>query len=190
MQDIDFVKILKTKNKIPKKPVYSKKIKRTNSGYNYNKLIIGLGAVVIIFFLGILGGIRWQMHKFDYNKIDLEKNEDLSLSTANINPEINKENNNRSKEEKITLNPGNSTKSPLKFEEDAYLILCRKYSDKKEAHRQGFMLKKTGIPIFLVETGSKMKIYAGPITGKDDAYTLFAKIKAMPEFNGAILYKK
>ena len=36
-----------------------------------------------------------------------------------------------------------------------------------------------------------MKVYVGPVRGKNDAYKMLTlKVKKVPEFSGAIMYKK
>ncbi|MDW8306835.1 MAG: SPOR domain-containing protein [Leptospiraceae bacterium] len=78
----------------------------------------------------------------------------------------------------------------LRESRELYLILARIYSDEKEAYRHGHQLKQMGFPVFLAKSGQKTKIYVGPLEGKKEAYEQLAKIKAMSNFRGAILYKK
>ena len=86
--------------------------------------------------------------------------------------------------------PSDSVIDEVVSDKASYLIWAKTYETKEDAYRYGLALKKKGLPVFLARNGSKLKIYVGPITGKDEAYQMLSKVKSFPTFQGAILHKK
>ncbi|GEM_PF-3473509 len=80
--------------------------------------------------------------------------------------------------------------SPLLDEKAKYVIFAKKYADKKKAFYDGSQLKKAGYPAFLVKSGDKIKVYVGPLGGKEEAYYYLANLKKIEQYKNAILYKK
>jgi len=198
MQDIDFNKILAKKNF--RDPVKEKRkfSKNTRNEKRKNSIIMLALSAAVFFALGMISGKKWQ--KYMYTQT-IEKNtlspENTSIvETANINPEVEKSNliskEKPTEDETVSKSETeNEIIETLQQESDeSFLILCRKYKSKKEAQRDGLKLLDIGVRPLLTEDGSRMKMYAGPISGKQKAYQIFAKIKKIPEFRGAILYPR
>lgn len=165
----------------------------------------------ILFSAGVFTGIRVQ--SWIYQKQIDSNIEPSEISLANIPRTSNEdaEENSISDSLHIDAHAGNSsapaeqpatqngvatTHSEENFAEnlrqaqDAYIILARIYDDEREAHRQGLVLKKEGLDVFLARSGDRMKVYVGPVEGKQEAYGVLMKVKKHSEFKSAIMYKK
>lgn len=164
-----------------------------------------LGSIVIVtFFMGMITGIYYQKERFQAPSG--ENGGENITQTLNVNPN---QGDGESQEEIlksiVSGDSSKSTKTPagnknsekpdamskaLQSDQIEYIILAKIYPSYEEAHLNGLKLQKIGLPVFLTESGQKMKVYVGPIGGKTRAYNMLSQIKKIREFNGAILYKK
>ena len=172
-------------------------------GPTWIKKLSLLGSIVIVtFFMGMITGIIYQKDRF---APPVDGSQDSGVTqTSNINPDqaesteeilngitsnsSTQEQSSSSVQEKTAQNRG--LPQALQSDQAEYIILAKIYSSYEEAHLNGLKLQKVGLPVFLTESGQKMKVYVGPITGKNRAYNMLAQIKKLREFNGAILYQK
>lgn len=198
MQDIDFGRIYRNRSKTGQGHLKTEHVKNPVK----NKLII-IGTIAFAFFVvGIFTGLRIQEYRItssiEASATDAGSENNEEITTANVNTEETEDKKisdsvridrhqagkNASAEKEKDL------KKKLEAGKDSYLILASIYSEKKEAHYQGHKLRKAGLPVFLARNGQKLKLYVGPVKGRSSAYEMLAKVKNMPQFNGAILYKK
>lgn len=185
MQDIDFGRIYRQKSRFPARR-YS--LQKKNPSWEIPFAKLSIFVPMILFALGIYLGSRFERYRITQQMEvqTLAKEEEKEFKSANLPPvpktpvdNINKESTSPKKIEQT-----------IKESKEVYLILARIYEDEKEAYRQGRELKEQGFPVFLAKSGNKTKVYVGPLEGKEQAYGELAKIKAMANFRGAILYKK
>ncbi len=198
MQDIDFGRFYRQKRRVSLSEMAQEKKRRHSPLSNRNTLLAI--AAMGIFLAGLVFGSRWE--RYSYTR-QIENNAvGEEISTANIAPPETKEIHNSIRIEKNSealAQPANEKKvvavqeqveQALKNSKDAYLILAKIYSDEKDAYLHGRELKKQGLPVFLARSGKKVKVYVGPIEGKNAAYQHLSLVKSMPEFRSAIMYKK
>lgn len=201
MQDFDF-------GKYYKRPHPAKPAQTSNAGPSpFGRKVAFLGTIVLIaFFSGMAAGIYYQKTRLVAGDAAHAKSGVESNFSANINadqpqapesnpsaPQDNPQDNPQDKAKGGAL-PVSGEKSQitqtLQSIEAEYIILAKVYPSREQAHLNGMILKKEGLPVFLAENGSMMKVYVGPIAGKSKAYEMLGKVKRNPEFQGAILYKK
>ena len=174
-----------------------------------SKLSLLVTIMTVAFVLGLFAGTQWQKHKFAQNVEEQAISQEFK--SANITPvktpsdsqsgevhagdetEKQKQAKNQGKreaEKNSEQKKYSDLKKKLSEDNESYLILARMYQSKEEAHQKGLKLKKRELPVFLAKSGDKMKVYVGPVKGKNQAYSMLAKVKKLPEFSGAIMYKK
>lgn len=151
---------------------------------------IYISIAIIFFTIGLVSGVKWYSVKMTKQIEETALSAQKSV-TANNLPEtpvmkesVAKPANQAEESEKAT----EIQKAPA--DKSQYIILARMYRDHAKAEKFGYLLKQAGLPVFLAENGKKMKIYVGPITGRQDAYKMLARVKKVREFKGAILYKR
>jgi len=188
MQDFDYTRIYSN----PRKDFStvrsgSHPVKSLNKRFS-----VYISVSLVIFFAGFIAGV-----KVEHNKI-ARVNNTINSSSADLEKEINSSNISNPKSivkteenKKETSAPSNTELlTAIQSEKSEYLILAKIFTSKEEAHLHGLKLKKNGLPVFLAESGTRMKVYVGPISGKNEAYQVLAQVKSDNEFKGAILYKK
>lgn len=198
MQDVDFGRMYK----------YRHTKQRTDNfvqpGRLQHKLGVLLLVAVLSYLFGLFSGIQFERYQnqkdiaagqVDQSQVSVNiSNEDLDPRiniSADLSAEDSTSNSNAIEEPQISdQDAGQSIKEVLKSDQSSYLILARMYKEKARAYYNGSVLQKKGLPVFLAESGNKMKVYVGPVQGKNDAYKMLAKVKKVPEFSGAIMYKK
>lgn len=186
-------------------------VKKTNNFSNLSRRItLLLSGLVVTFTVGLVSGLS--LHK-------LEAQDNRETEFANVPPAALRDNvqiNRVQKPEAEISQPKEKNKAQvleqdkpitpketsanivknktkdLKQEKDqtSHLILAKVYDDPNEAHRYGLQLQKEGLPVFLAASGNRMKLYVGPIEGEKKARQQLAQIKRLPDFQGAILYRK
>ena len=124
-------------------------------------------------------------YREDFDSIKFPANEVQENPSSASSPDDILENETEAKNNNSDLLEENTVKS-----NDSYLIWAKTYENKQEAYRYGLALKKKGLPVFLARSGARLKIYVGPIHGKNEAYQMLAKVKSFLPFKGAILHKK
>ena len=197
MQDVDFGRMYK----------YRHTKQRPDSFVQPGKFQQKLGVLLLVAFLsyifGLFSGIQFERYQTQkavaFGQAD-EMQVSANINNEDIDPRINisadlsaseePQNNNEASNDNILENENQNIKDVLKSDQSSYLILARMYKEKARAYYNGSILQKKGLPVFLAESGSKMKVYVGPVRGKNDAYKMLAKVKKVPEFSGAIMYKK
>lgn len=198
MQDVDFGRMYKYRHTKQRAENF------VQTGRLQHKLGVLLLVAALSYLFGLFSGIQFERYQ---NQKDIAVDQiDQSQVSANINsedldPRINisadlsaEDSANTSNSIKEPLvsdqDAGQNIKEVLKSDQSSYLILARMYKEKARAYYNGSVLQKKGLPVFLAESGNKMKVYVGPVRGKNDAYKMLAKVKKVPEFSGAIMYKK
>ena len=204
MQDIDFGKFYTREKK--RAGVYTrfKNTKEVNTVGHVKKLSVFLLLFILAFTMGALGGI--------YISRDTAKVDDLEenyLKQRESGTEASEIQSKESKEKLISKNvPPPNSKQRLSSDKDqsqadelkhklqqadgekTYLVWAKTYANRTTAYRHGHFLKKQDLPVFLAKSGDKMKLYVGPVYGKNQAYQTLAKVKKWAPFKGAILHEK
>lgn len=201
MQDVDFGRMYK----------YKRSSSRQDPQFPAAKFQQKLGVVVffafLFFVLGIFTGIqfeRYQSRSSDTSDaLSFAEQTSANVGSEDIDPRINISADLSHEEEQLDKDIAESSaaalvsqeekpdiRKALKSEQPSFLILARIYDDKARAYYNGSVLQQKGLPVFLAESGKRMKVYVGPVKGKNAAYGMLAKVKKVPEFNGAIMYKK
>ncbi len=196
MQDFDFGKYYKRQNGVAQSSSV------TTADHAFSRKLTLLGTIVLLsFFTGMGAGIYYQKNKLQ-PMTNPAANQGGHSPETKISANINNAGENHANEKRSDESKNESEKSngnikdqsaitqTLQSDEAEYIILAKIYSSREEAHFNGMKLKKEGLPVFLAENGNKMKVYVGPIAGKNNAYEMLGKIKRNQEFQGAILYKK
>lgn len=185
MQDIDFSRYYRRSRRpyAGKEPAESKP-----SGTPVNKLSLYLAIAFSSLAIGFIGGTQLQKNKM-VREIEGKVVPD-SIATANVA-------NSAAETEKVNesvrlTRPDEKVQSEGRDKEagGSYLILAKIFADEKEASLAGLSLKRSGHKAFMARNGRKVKLYVGPIEGKNDAYEVLGKLKKNAEFSGAILYRK
>lgn len=204
MQDYDFGKYYQRQSRVTPTP-------SSGAGSNWVKKLSLLSSIIIVtFFVGMIAGIFYQKDR-SASPADSAGGPEVT-QTSNVNPDqpagetpqqilsglssdsperkdhASGSGNDRA-EVRENKTSGNFSET-LQSDKSEYIILAKIYSSYEEAHLNGLKLQKVGLPVFLTESGSKMKVYVGPISGKNQAYNMLGRIKKIREFNGAILYQK
>ncbi len=192
MQDIDFARFSRRQAQTkPHSGLRSHAVAQPQKKNRYILPVLG----VLLFVAGIVLGARaqaWYYQKqFDSNI----KPSEISLANIQeketaISDNIRVDTTEMESASADGTEVSSQIEQAIQTTQQAYLILARIYVDEKEAHRQGMVLKKEGLRVFLARSGEKMKVYVGPVEGKDEAYEVLAKVKKHTEFKGAILYEK
>jgi len=138
--------------------------------------------------LGFIGGTQLQKSKMTReieSKVVPESIATANVATRDAHPET-------AEPTVHTTRPAEQNASPVQESVGAgkYLILAKIFPDEKEASLAGLTLKRSGHKAFMARNGRKVKLYVGPIEGRNEAYDVLAKLKKNSEFSGAILYKK
>ena len=163
-----------------------------------------------MFFAGLMTGISFQNKKLvsadlknnaqnDENQEvvnsadighnhDAKKSQNHSVSTSGQSDEQDQNNSTNAKQliKKTLMNP-----------ENEFIILAKKYNDgskDRALYYAGVLNKITredNLQVVPSIRGKNIKLYVGPMKGKQMAEKMLAKVKSIPEFaNSAILYKK
>ncbi len=205
MQDIDFQRLYSYRGPKKESKIYSK---GTLSKINYSKkFFVFMIIFIFAFTLGAFGGVYVSYTKEKPNELsvsdlehDLEslntlpvkekpsKKQDEIFISKNISPSTHKDSSEKSKTTE------NISKIRDKFKPinqiKTYLIWAKTYTDKMMAYRHGHFLKKQKLPVFLAKSNDRMKLYVGPVYGKDQAYETLSKVKKWAPFKTAILHEK
>lgn len=164
------------------------------------KLALGVSALVVTFTIGLISGMSLGgLQNFNTSSFaPTQATQELVTpdvapqqeTTLNDSVQINVANAQTSENSATPQTQIDNEDKDKKTSTSSYLILANIYENKNSAHSAGLMLQKESIPVFLAASGTKMKLYVGPVEGEKSARNLLARIKKMPEFRGAILYKK
>ncbi|MFO1470215.1 MAG: hypothetical protein U1F27_04130 [Turneriella sp.] len=185
MQDIDFSRYYRRQ-----RPPYAGKGPAENkpTGTPVNKVSLYLAIAFSSLAIGFIGGTQLQKNKM-VREIEGKVVPD-SIVTANVA-------NSAPEGEKVSdsvrmTRPDEKVQSAASAKENAgsYLILAKIFAEEKEASLAGLSLKRSGHKAFMARNGRKVKLYVGPIEGKNEAYEVLAKLKKNSDFSGAILYRK
>lgn len=187
MQDIDFSRYYR-RGRRPGEFTANEKVSSQGAPFQVNKLSLYLAIAFSSLAIGFIGGTQLQKSKMTREiegKVVPE-----SIATASFA-------NTQNDEEKVNENV-RVTRPDEKIRTDNvssepkanYLVLAKIYPDEKEASLAGLNLKRNGHKAFMARNGKKVKLYVGPIEGKEAAYETLAKLKKNSEFSGAILYRK
>ncbi|HNA78533.1 MAG TPA: hypothetical protein PLF85_04245 [Turneriella sp.] len=191
MQDIDFSRYYR-KGRRTYAASEAPEVRKT--GAPVNKLSLYLAIAFSSLAIGFIGGTQLQKNKMMReleNRVAPESAQNGTMVTANVAagpaPEAEKP-----PETIRTTRPDEGARAvrPDKGLEGSFLILAKIYPDEKEASLAGLNLKRNGMKAFMARNGKKVKLYVGPIEGKNSAYEALAQLKKNPEFTGAILYRK
>ena len=191
MQDIDFSRYYR-KGRRTYAASEAPEVRKT--GAPINKLSLYLAIAFSSLAIGFIGGTQLQKNKMMReleNRVAPESAQNGTMVTANVAagpaPEAEKP-----PETIRTTRPDEGARAvrPDKGLEGSFLILAKIYPDEKEASLAGLNLKRNGMKAFMARNGKKVKLYVGPIEGKNSAYEALAQLKKNPEFTGAILYRK
>lgn len=199
MQDIDFGKFYR-KNRpfaVPESRREKQQPPRGNGSASGVTVIFAVA--VFCLAVGFFFGTQLQKHRYS-QQIEANVGSD-EVSTANISPAVKSTQLEESvkvhsvpadKEAKKNVKKSASTKvvTQATKQKDTYLILAKIYPDEKEASLNGLNLKRNGLPVFLARNGKKLKLYVGPIEGRTEAYNVLGRVKNMPDYQGAILYRR
>ena len=207
MQNIDFGKVYRQSNQ--KQLIKTKK---------KNRKLSFLGVVILFsFFIGLIIGVYFQKHRIVQeveNNVLAEAN-NTELTSANINNQIVKEENNNKENQKASIkenseNKKTTVKSNVKInlesiirkktikkkkelintKQNSYLILVRKYKSIQKATRAGLKLREAGYKVFMSKNRRKMKLWIGPIKGRKKANLVMKHLSKIQTFRNAIMYKK
>ena len=207
MQGIDFKNIVRKQNsgeRMPaSKPEISQHLHRAT--YSYGK-IANLSLLVLAFSIGMFSGMQWQKQKMtrqmEHDILNPKSVDAATEGKAHLTENqvahntANQTENQAIEADSVSIQKTeNSQKTEPEFiksdpTEDTFLVMAKRYKDKTEAHSKALMLKKAGLPVFMAESGSYLKVYVGPLKGKNYAYSILARVKRAQEFKGAILYKR
>ncbi|MCB1146366.1 MAG: SPOR domain-containing protein [Leptospiraceae bacterium] len=203
MQDIDFGRFYRERggnreSTRTRKTVRDHSITRGNSQHgglptSQKLLVYGVSGAILLFTLGMFVGSRWERNRL-IRQVETETVGE-EMTTANVS---NTKNNIQIEEslkveknsEPVAEQSEEKIRSAIEGSGESYLILARIYSDQKEAYSAGRQLMKTGLPVFLAKNGKKLKVYVGPVQGKNEAYQYLAQVKNISDFKGAVMYKK
>lgn len=186
MQDIDFSRYYRRQ-----RPPYAGSKGQAESkpaGTPVNKVSLYLAIAFSSLAIGFIGGTQLQKNKM-VREIEGKVVPD-SIVTANVA-------NTAPEGEKVgdsvrMTRPDEKAQSAASAKENSgsYLILAKIFAEEKEASLAGLSLKRSGHKAFMARNGRKVKLYVGPIEGKNEAYEVLAKLKKNSDFSGAILYRK
>ncbi len=185
MQDIDFSRYYRRQ-----RPPYAGKGPAENkpAGTPVNKVSLYLAIAFSSLAIGFIGGTQLQKNKM-VREIEGKVVPD-SIVTANVA-------NSTPEGEKVgdsvrMTRPDEKAQASVSAKENAgsYLILAKIFAEEKEASLAGLSLKRAGHKAFMARNGRKVKLYVGPIEGKNEAYEVLSKLKKNSDFSGAILYRK
>lgn len=204
MQDIDFGRFYREKKRTGQDTF--RKSYASDSRYqsskkkvtNTQKWMLGiLTGAIIMFVLGTYVGSRWERQRLIKQVEDETVGQEITTANISnksqekiedslkINPTQTEET-----ETTSTMDSKRKIRDAITQEGESYLILAKIYKDSKNAYAAGRALMKNGLPVFLAKNGKKLKVYVGPIKGKNDAYNTLAIVKNMANFKGALMYKK
>ena len=204
MQDIDFGKFYV--NKKANAHNRSKNTERVNTVGHLKKFSVFLLLFILAFTMGAFGGIYVSR---DTEKIDGLEKHGLKKKEKGAEGSETQAQPKEVKEKLISKNvpPPNPRQEPSSVQgqsqadelkhklkkadgEKTYLVWAKTYANRMIAYRHGHFLKKQDLPVFLAKSGDKMKLYVGPVYGKNQAYQTLAKVKKWAPFKGAILHEK
>ena len=181
MQNIDFRRF------VAHKPNSATSIDTVAEPVNSGSTLRNILALFIIALLSFGSGYIVGNKRIKQPINAIEGDQSATQTTANVN---NEDEAFTEKQDETAVTPATEEIEEDLQKKDSYLILAKIYREKAKAHKQGLILKHKNLPVFLTENGNKMKVYVGPIQGKTEAYNMLAKVKSVPVFKGAILYKK
>ena len=205
MQDIDFGKIKFSKKSNIKQDILRYRQKNILM-QNLRKLSFAIFSFLFVFTVGLLSGIYLNTKKSE-SRENLEQEpitnylgEGLKLQKETKNRKD--KNTQAGKEKIISRNIGSKVENRLyneiesagqissEKEKSTFLIWVKTYQDRSKAYQHGYFLKREKLPAFLARSGNKMKLYVGPINGKNEAFKILARVKGWRPFKGAILHRK
>jgi cell division septation protein DedD len=191
MQDIDFSRYYRKGRRAYSASEASEARK---TGAPVNKLSLYLAIAFSSLAIGFIGGTQLQKNKMMReleNRVAPDSAQNGTIVTANVAAGPAAEAENTPEAIRTTrAEEGARIARQEKTLEGSYLILAKIYPDEKEASLAGLNLKRNGMKAFMARNGKKVKLYVGPIEGKNNAYEMLAQLKKNPEFSGAILYRK
>lgn len=182
MQDIDFSRYYRR----PRRPLSGAEAPESRAKLpQVNKISLYLAIAFSSLAVGFIGGTQLQKNKMSREIEGRVIPESINTSRiANTAPASE-----QTSETVHTTRPDETTES-VRDSRSSYLILAKIFPDEKEASLAGLGLKRGGLKAFMARNGKKVKLYVGPIEGKNEAYEVLGKLKKNSEFSGAILYKK
>lgn len=192
MQDIDFSRYYRKQ----RRPVGAKEAPEAKpSGTPVNKVSLYLAIAFSSLAIGFIGGTQLQKNRMVREiegKVvpDSVGAEHKTIATANV---AQKDADGEKVGDSVRMTrPDEKVKAEARDKDGSgsFLILAKIFSDEKEASLAGVNLKRSGHKAFMARNGRKVKLYVGPIEGKNEAYEVLAKLKKSPDFSGAILYRK
>lgn len=188
-------------------------VKTNNFSKFSRRITLLLSALVVTFTVGLVSGLSLdkfdkaqtnnetqfanvappaikdtvQVNRVQNSEVKVSQEQAKSLEPPKAKPTIEKE---ASPKTLVAANANKENDSKKTEDNASHLILAKVYDDPNEAHRFGLQLQKKGFPVFLAASGNRMKLYVGPIEGEANARKQLAQIKGLPDFQGAILYRK
>ncbi len=184
MQDIDFSRYYRRQ-----RPPYAGKGPADSkpTGTPVNKVSLYLAIAFSSLAIGFIGGTQLQKNKM-VREIEGKVVPDsiVTANVANAAPEGEKV----SDSVRMTRPDEKAQAAGSKENAGSYLILAKIFAEEKEASLAGLSLKRSGHKAFMARNGRKVKLYVGPIEGKNEAYEVLGKLKKNSDFSGAILYRK
>ena len=184
MQDIDFSRYYRRQ-----RPPYAGKGPADSkpTGTPVNKVSLYLAIAFSALAIGFIGGTQLQKNKM-VREIEGKVVPDsiVTANVANAAPEGEKV----SDSVRMPRPDEKAQAAGSKENAGSYLILAKIFAEEKEASLAGLSLKRSGHKAFMARNGRKVKLYVGPIEGKNEAYEVLGKLKKNSDFSGAILYRK
>lgn len=187
----------------------AQRVKRESSFTKLSrKMAIVASALIITFTVGLVSGLGLNKFQGDSNpnnelispNVSPTVSDDVQIQRAETSSQLPQELNQAKKQtptqqaEKTSAvsqaAAKNNVSDSLQNDKYSHLILAKVYEDANMAHSAGLKLQKKGLPVFLAASGKRMKLYVGPVQGEKNARNLLAQIKKLPDFRGAILYRK
>lgn len=190
MQDFDFVRYYKKPNNAA--PANTRGGKQGHAPHPVIRKLSLYSAISLFFFgTGLLTGIVIHERKFQTteNVVAAQgaRAENGVLSSSNINPEARQP---ARPTQTTTPQKGSNLENTLRSDSTKFVIHAKTYDSNEDAQWFGNILRRNGLPVYLTQSGTKFKVYVGPIFSKSEAYEKLKQVKSFNEFRGAILYER